>query len=76
MIIQCSQVDVHIRMGVADIRICGRASQGVILMRSDSEVIDIASVAREDDEEDGEAEPEETAELSEEGTELSEDETR
>ena len=65
-----------IRMGVADIRICGRASQGVILMRSDSEVIDIASVAREDDEEDGEAEPEETAELSEEGTELSEDETR
>ncbi len=65
-----------IRMGVADIRICGRASQGVILMRSDSEVIDIASVAREDDEEDGETEPEETAELSEEGTELSEDETR
>ena len=44
-----------IRMGVADIRICGRASQGVILMRSASEVIDIAAIAREDeDEEDGE----------------------
>ena len=42
-------------MGVADIRICGRASQGVILMRSASEVIDIAAIAREDeDEEDGE----------------------
>ena len=44
-----------IRMGVADIRICGRASQGVILMRSASEVIDIAAIAREDeDDEDGE----------------------
>ena len=38
-----------IRMGVADIRICGRASQGVILMRSQSEVIDIAAVLREEE---------------------------
>lgn len=43
-----------IRMGVADIRVCGRASQGVILMRSASEVIDIASVSREDENEEEE----------------------
>ncbi len=54
-----------IRMGVADIRVCGRASQGVILMRSASEVIDIAAVMRED-EEDGEPEgDDETFENSE-----------
>ena len=39
-----------IRMGVADIRVCGRASQGVILMRSASEVIDIAAVSRDEEE--------------------------
>lgn len=51
-----------IRMGVADIRVCGRASQGVILMRSASEVIDIAAVSREDEEdEDGADEDNETS---------------
>jgi len=37
-----------IRTGVDNIRVCGRASQGVILMRSASEIIDITPVAREE----------------------------
>ena len=52
-----------IRMPVSGIRVCGRASQGVILMRAESEVIDIAAVLREEDE-DGDTEPAEPGEAS------------
>ncbi|MBE6935287.1 MAG: DNA gyrase subunit A, partial [Ruminococcaceae bacterium] len=56
-----------IRMGVEDIRITGRASQGVILMRSQSEVIDIAAVQREEEDDAEEELPaEEAAETAEE----------
>ena len=45
---------VLIRMAVSDINIYQRDTQGVILMRSASEVIDIASVSREDENEEEE----------------------
>ena len=41
-----------IRTGMDDIRICGRASQGVILMRTSGTVIDIAAVSRSGEDED------------------------
>ncbi len=49
-----------IRTGTDAIRICGRASQGVILMRTTGEIIDVASVSRDQEEEgsDGEIDAE------------------
>lgn len=52
-----------IRTGADAIRICGRASQGVILMRTSGGIIDVASVSR--DQEDGGENGEETPESPE-----------
>ena len=51
-----------IRTGSDAIRICGRASQGVILMRTDADIIDVASVSRAQEEK---AEEEDGTETSE-----------
>ena len=51
-----------IRTGSDAIRICGRASQGVILMRTDADIIDVASVSRAQEEKAEEEDGAETAE--------------
>ncbi len=56
-----------IRTGTDSIRICGRASQGVILMRTSADIIDIASVSRaQEDDKSGGEEDEENTEMIEE----------
>ena len=56
-----------IRTGTEAIRICGRASQGVILMRSSADIIDVASVSRaQEDDKSGGEEDEENTETAEE----------
>ena len=56
-----------IRTGTDSIRICGRASQGVILMRTSADIIDVASVSRaQEDDKSGGEEDEENTEMIEE----------